>query len=103
MAKISLIATVTAAEGKEDELRDALVNLIACADEEPGCEVYSAHADRDNPSTFHFFELYTDRAALKVHGTGPRMQQAMTEIGSLLAAKPVIQRLEPVAAKGLDL
>ena len=103
MAKISLIATVTAVEGKGTELRDALVNLIACADEEPGCEIYSVHADRNDPDTFHFFELYTDRDALKAHGTGERMSAAMAELGGLLAGPPAITRLEPVAAKGLDL
>ncbi len=103
MAKISLIATLTAVEGKGPELRDALVDLVACAEEEPGCEVYSVHAERNDPDTFHFFELYTDLEALKAHGTGPLMHAAMAELGSLLASKPAIQRLEPVAAKGLDL
>ena len=103
MTKISIIATLTAAEGKGPSLRNALVDLIACADEEPGCEVYSVHADRNDPHTFHFFELYTDRDALKAHGMGERMGAAMAEVGGLLASPPVITRLEPVAAKGLDL
>jgi quinol monooxygenase YgiN len=103
MDKITLIATLTAVEGKEDELRDAIVGLIAAADEEPGCEIYSAHASRDEPGVFRFFELYTDRDALKAHGMGERMAAAMSGLGHLMAGPPEVLRLTPVAAKGLDL
>ena len=103
MAKISLMATLTAADGKEDELKDALVALIAAADEEPGLEIYSVHASRDEPAVFRFFELYADSDALKVHGKGERMAAAMTTLGSLLAGPPEILRLTPFAAKGIDL
>lgn len=103
MAKITLIATLTAADGKEQQLRDAIVDLIAAAEEEPGCEIYSAHASRDEPGIFRFFELYTDSNALKAHGKGERMALAMAGLGGLMAGPPEVLRLTPVAAKGLDL
>ena len=103
MDKITLLATLTAAEGREDELRDALIDLVAAAAEEPGCEIYSVHGSRNEPGVFRFFELYTDRDALKAHGRGPRMAAAMGGLDGLLAEPPVILRLTPVAAKGLDL
>ena len=103
MNKIALIATLVAAEGKEDELRKALITLVAAADEEPGCEVYSVNSSRDNPGVFRFFELYTDRDALSAHGRGERMVAAMAGLEGLMAGPPDIQRLTPVAAKGLDL
>lgn len=103
MNKIALIATLTAAEGKEDDLRDALIDLVAAVDEEPGCEIYSVHASRNEPGVFRFFELYTDRDALKAHGNGPRMAGAVARLEGVLAGPPEILRLTPVAAKGLDL
>ena len=103
MAKITLMATLIAVEGKEEELKAALVDLVDAADEEPGLEIYSVHASRDEPSVFRFFELYTDSDALKVHGTGERMAAAMTTLGALLAGPPEIIRLTPLAAKGIDL
>lgn len=103
MAKIALIAKLTAAEGKADDLEAALTAAIAAADEEPGLEIYSVHADRSNPGVFYFFELYADDEALAVHGKGEGMKAAMGGLGPLLAARPDIFRLDPVAAKGLDL
>ncbi len=103
MSKISVIAKLTAAEGKEAELRDAIEALIAVADEEPGLEVYSCHATDAEPGVFYFFELYRDTDAGKAHGTGDRMKSAMAAVGNLLAGRPEITRMTPLAAKGLDI
>ena len=103
MEKITLVATLAAVEGKEAQLQDALVELVAAADEEPGCEIYSVHSSPNEPGVFRFFELYTDRDALKAHGRGQRMATAMTKLEGLLAGPPEILRLTPLAAKGLDL
>ncbi len=103
MSKIALIAKLTAAEGKADELKEALGGLIAAADSEPGLEVYSVHQAEDDPDTFYFFELYVDQAALDVHGKAEPMVGAMQAVGGLLGARPEVTRLTPVVAKGLDL
>ena len=101
MSKISLIAKLTAAEGRSDELRAALADLVDAADEEDGLEVYSVHAADDAPAVFHFFELYRDEAAFAEHGSGERMRAAMGAVGACLAGRPEVTRLTPVAAKGL--
>ena len=103
MSKISVIAKLTAAEGKSGELEAALAELIAAADEEPGLEVYSVHAAADEPGVYYFFELYADDAAKAVHGKGDRMRAAMGGLGTCLAGRPEVIAMTPVAAKGLDL
>lgn len=102
MSKISLIAKLTAADGKVDELKSALDVLVAAADEEDGLEIYSAHADPNDESAFYFFELYTDQEALDVHGKGEAMAAAMGAMGGLLAGRPEITLLSPLVAKGMD-
>jgi quinol monooxygenase YgiN len=102
MSKISVIAKLTAAEGKSDELGAALADLIAAADEEPGLETYSVHAADDEPGVYYFFELYTDADAKAVHGKGERMRAAMGALGGCLAGRPEVIVMTPVAAKGLD-
>ncbi|MEM8925361.1 MAG: putative quinol monooxygenase [Actinomycetota bacterium] len=102
MSKISLIAKLNVADGKADEFAAALDGLIAAADEEPGLEVYSAHADTANEGVYYFFEVYSDAAALEVHGKGERMKAAMGALGGLLAGRPEITMLSPMVAKGLD-
>lgn len=103
MSKLSIIATLTAAEGKADEFLAAIENLIAAADEEPGLEIYSAHRDPSDDNTFYFFELYTDQAAFDVHGKGEKMKAAMGAMGPLLGGRPDVKILTPGPAKGLDL
>jgi len=99
--KVSLIAKLTAAEGKADELAASLANLIAAAEEEAGLEVYSAHADQNDPQVFWFFEVYSDSDALAVHGKGDQMKAAMGALGGLLGGRPEVTMMTPVVAKGI--
>jgi quinol monooxygenase YgiN len=103
MSKISLIAKLTAAEGKSAELEVALAGVIAAAEEEEGLEVYSAHAADDEPGVYYFFELYRDEEAKQVHGKGEAMRAAMGAFAGLLGARPEIITMTPVAAKGLEI
>ena len=103
MSKISLIAKLTAADGKEAELEQVLAAVIAAADEEDGLEVYSAHAAKDEPGVYYFFEMYRDDEALAVHGKGDGMRAAMGAFAGLLGGRPEIITMTPVAAKGLDI
>jgi quinol monooxygenase YgiN len=102
MSKISLIAKLTAAEGKAGELGAALEALISAADEEDGLEIYSVHVDAGDANVFHFFELYRDQSALDVHGKGDQMKAAMGALGGLLAGRPEVTMMHPLAAKGLS-
>lgn len=102
MSKIALIAKLTAAEGKADELKSALQALIEAADSEPGLEIYSAHQAADDPNTFYFYELYADQAALEVHGKAEPMTGAMKALGGLLGGRPEVTKLSGVAAKGIS-
>ncbi|MEM7324624.1 MAG: putative quinol monooxygenase [Actinomycetota bacterium] len=103
MAKISLLAKLTAADGKVDELNAALATLASAGDEESGLEIYSFHRSNDDENVIYAFELYTDQAALDVHGKGETMRAAMGAMGSLLAARPEVTLMSPVAAKGMDI
>lgn len=103
MSKISLIAKLTAAEGKATELKAALENMIPAAEEEAGLEIYSVHADTADSNVFYFFELYADQGALDVHGKGDDMAAAMGALKGLLGGRPEVTMLSPVAAKGLSL
>lgn len=103
ISKISLIAKLTAAEGKESDLEGVLRNVIVAAEEEAGLEVYSAHAANDEPGVYYFFELYQGDDALAVHGKGEGMAAAMGAFKGLLAGRPEVTMMTPLAAKGLSL
>ena len=103
MSKISLIAKLTAVDGKADALEEALRGVIDAAAEEEGLEVYSAHRADDQPGVYYFFELYRDQEAKDVHGRGEQMRTAMGAFAGLLAGRPELIMMTPVAAKGLDI
>ncbi len=103
MSKLTVLAKLTAAEGKSEELEAALAVLIEAAEEEPELEIYSVHKDPENEGVYHFFELYTTKEAFAVHGKGEKMQAAMGALGALLGAAPEVVLLDPVAAKGMSL
>lgn len=102
MSKITLVAKLSAAEGKTAELRSAIEAVIVAADEEPGLLVYAASEDPNNEGDFWFFEVYENDEALGVHGKGDGMKAAMGAFAPLMGGRPEITVMNPVAAKGLD-
>lgn len=103
MSKISIIAKLTAADGKSEALEQALRGVVEAAAEEPGLEVYSAHSSNDEPGIYYFFEIYRDDDAKAEHGKGDGMRAAMGAFAGLLAARPEVITMTPITDKGLDL
>ena len=100
MSKVALIAKLTAAEGKRDELVEALQAAIAAVEGEEKTEVYALHIDAAEDNLVWFYELYTDQDGFAAHSTGEAMK-AMGGVGPLLGGRPELIFLTPVAAKGL--
>ena len=101
MAQVSVIAKLVAKEGKRDELVEQLSKLVAAAQDEPGTLVYSVNLSTTDPAIVYFFELYTDKDALAVHGKSDAFAAAGAGMGDLLGAKPELYMCELATAKGL--
>jgi quinol monooxygenase YgiN len=100
MNKVALIAKLTAAEGKRDELVEALKAAIDAVAGEEKTEVYALHLDAGDEHRVWFYELYTDQDGFSTHSTGDAMK-ALGGVGSLMGERPELIFLTPVAAKGL--
>lgn len=104
MAKPALIAKLTAADGKRDELVAACQSMVDYVTaSEPGTLVYALHTDNKNENVVYYYELYEDGDALKTHGSSERMAEFGKSIAPLLGGKMELTRLSPVAGKGLPL
>lgn len=104
MAKPALIAKMTAAEGKRDELVAACQKMIDYVTaSEPGTEVYVLHTDNKNENVIWYYEMYADGDALKTHGGSDMMAAFGKEIAGLLDGRMELMRLTPVAGKGISL
>ena len=100
MPNVSLLAKVTAQEGKGDELIAAFEPLIQQVRKEPGTLLYLINRSKDDPDVFWTAELYTDEDALAAHGASDAMAKAGPTLGPLIAESELILS-EPVLAAGL--
>jgi quinol monooxygenase YgiN len=102
MAKVSMLAKLTAHDGKGDELVAAFDDLFQAVGQEPGTELYVMNRSASDPNVFWFYELYSDADALGAHGGSEAMQKAATVFGPLLAESELVLGA-PVKAKGVAL
>ena len=102
MAQVAVVAKLTAAEGKGDELAAVIGDLVAAVGSgEPDTLVYAAARDNDDPDVFWFYELYGSGEAAGAHSSGAALAEAGQKMRGLLAGRPEVHRLTPVAAAGL--
>ena len=101
MSKVSMWVTLTLKEGMRDEavaiIQEALDNVQA----EPGTLVYTLNTDDSNPNVVHFYEAYTDQAALFAHGGSEWFKAFSPKLGAVLAGKPEMKFLNVVGGKGV--
>ena len=95
---ITIVAKLQANEGKQDELKAILSEMVGKVKEnEPGVPTYSLHVADDDPTMFLFYEQYSSADAFAAHGTTDHMKAMGSKLGGLLAGRPVIERYTQVA------
>ncbi len=67
MTKLTIIANITAKEGKIDLVKSELIKLIDVTRAEDGCVNYDLHQDIQNPAHFMFYENWETRALWEKH------------------------------------
>jgi quinol monooxygenase YgiN len=93
---ITVIATFQARPGKEAELRNALIGLVAPTRKEAGCINYDLHSSPEDPAKFLFHENWTGKAALDAHLQSPHVQNLLPRVKELCVAFPEIKVWEKI-------
>jgi quinol monooxygenase YgiN len=94
---VGLSVRLEAKPGRETDLEALLRSAAPLADAEPATLVW--FAVRLGPATFGIFDAFADEAGREAHLAG-RIAAALGEHAStLLAAPPVIERIDLLAAK----
>ncbi len=101
MSKPVVLAKLTAAPGKRDELVAVLSGMVEHTKTEPGTELYALHVAKDDDVTVWFYERYTDDAAFAAHGTSDVMKGLGPKLKGLVGGAPELIHLTDVVAKGL--
>lgn len=100
MSKVAVLAKLTAADGKRDELVEALQAAVTLVESEEGTEVYALHVDAGDANVVWFYELYSDQEGFNAHSQGEALK-SLGGLGPLMGGRPELMFLTPVAAKGL--
>ena len=100
MPQVSLLARITAKEGKGDDLVAAFEPIMEQVRNEPGTLLYVMNRAKDDPNVFWFSELYADDDAFVAHGASEAMAKAGPVMLPLIAESELVVG-EPVLAKDL--
>lgn len=96
---IAIIAKLTVKEGKEDEFKAAGAEMVAAvkANEAGRTLQYTLAQSKSAPTEFYFIEAYADDEAAAAHTKTDHMAAFGGKLAGLLAGRPEIIRLDPVA------
>ena len=97
MKTVTVIATFQARPGKETELKDALIDLVAPTRREAGCLNYDLHASPESPAKFLFHENWTSQAHLDAHLKSAHIAALLPRVDELCLAFPEIRTWERIA------
>lgn len=64
---ITILATLSAKEHKQDQLRKVLADVVSPSRSEAGCILYALYESEERDGTFVFFEKWKDEDALQAH------------------------------------
>ncbi len=77
MAKLTIVANITAKTDKIDLVKAELEKLIDITRAEEGCKQYDLHQDNDNPAHFLFYENWESRKLWQTHMSAQHLQDYM--------------------------
>jgi quinol monooxygenase YgiN len=98
MSGISVVATITAADGEGDAVAAALAEAAAAvAANEPGCHFYRIARSKDDANVFKVLESYADADAITAHGASDHFKALGRALKGKLAGAPVVERYDTVA------
>jgi quinol monooxygenase YgiN len=91
------VATFEARPGREAELKQVLLGLIAPTRKEAGCLNYDLHTAADNPAKFLFYENWTSRELLDTHLKSAHIAASLPRARELCATAPEVRFWEKIA------
>ncbi len=94
---LTIVATIQALPGHENEVEKALLKVIQPTLAEPGCLQYDLHRDLQKPGLFLFYENWATTAEWEVHMATDHLA-AMKETTQGLTQDTVIFQMARIIA-----
>ena len=80
---LTVVATVRAKPGAEEELRALLEAVVGPTRGEDGCLTYALHQGAADPAVFVFYENWASREHLDAHLASPHVTAGLTRLSEL--------------------
>jgi quinol monooxygenase YgiN len=93
---LTVVAQIKAKAGKEAQVRQELLPLVAPSRKDAGCLNYDLHQGLDNPALFLFHENWASKAHLDQHLQKPDLQAVLARVGQMVAEPPQITLWEKI-------
>lgn len=84
-SEVTVVAIMTAAQGKQDELLEVLTALVGPTRAEPGCLQYDLSVEIGVPERFVFMERWRSEGDLERHRNAPHLLAFRDRAPELLA------------------
>jgi len=97
---LTVIAYLTAKAGREDQVREALLDLVAQTRNEKGCVNYDLHQSRENPGDFAIYENWHEATDLHAHAKSAHVQAFNKIAGHLLERPAEIRKWSMISELG---
>jgi quinol monooxygenase YgiN len=96
----SVVAEVRAKPGKEQELREITLPLVALVRSDPKNLVYFLQEDREAPGHFIFYEVFANKADFEAHNAMPYVQAWFARLPALADGGVKVMRMEILGHHG---
>lgn len=90
----AVVADIRAKPGKEDELRQATLPLVADVRSEPHNRLYFLHEDRNARGHFVFYEIFASKADFDAHNATSHVQRWFARLPELADGDVSVMHLE---------
>lgn len=97
MAKVTVVARIKAKAGMEEQVKSALLALVAPSRSDAGCVGYDLHQSMDDKSLFLFYENWASKADLDAHIGKPHLKAFLDKAEAILAEPVQITLWEMVS------
>ena len=87
---LTVTAQIKAKRGKDSQVRQELLSLVAPSRKEAGCLNYDLHQALDNHALFLLHENWITEAHLEQHMQQPDLKAVLARLGPLVAEPPPI-------------
>ena len=91
---VIIAGTARIAPAKREELLEAARRMIAASRAEPGCISYRYAFDIDDDALVHFFEVWQDDEAVRVHLDSPHSASFIQVLSGALDGPIDVRRYE---------